>query len=215
MVDCVHLSVDLDESNLCHVRETRRKQLISDARCFADVLRKRGVPTIWVAFPKGNANFILMESVVSWPSGAGCPYPQKHLRSSGVAGINIKKDEDVFVKGAEDAFQDGFLAHFIREKYGACSVVVTGGTTTICVLATLRGAQKAGFSCHVLYDRLYTLAPWDLDPCQHRDYLLQSVSLKDRSRFLIGSSRQFLQSLPESSGGRGERSSSVALSFHP
>lgn len=196
MGDFVHLSIDLDVSNLVLLGADRRRQLREEARRFADGLRARGIPTIWIAFPRGSTEFSFVARETVWPFACVRQRPQKQIKLADLHGMDIKTDEDVFVKGGADAFQGGILAQHLWHKYRPRSIILTGGTTTVCVASTLYGAAKAGLNCVVIYDRLYSLMAWDSDPLRHRDHLLGRARELGLSRQRVVMSDQTLRMLP-------------------
>lgn len=172
MVDFVHLAVDFDRTNLESLSTDRREALVLSSRKLADELRRRDIPTIWVSFPRANTAFALHEAPVEWPARNPRQSPKNRLVPAGFGnGIDVKTDEDIFMKGKEDAFGDGSLAKIIRHKYGASGILVSGGTVTICVPGTMTGGLRNGFSVGALHDHCYSTLDWDKDPAAHKNFL--------------------------------------------
>ena len=157
----VHLAIDLDETNLQGLTDARRAQIVENAHSTATQLRHLDVPTVYVSFPRANTKFDLLPASAQWPSANVRQRPHDQLKPAGLVGIDIKTDEDIFMKGSTNAFEGGYLAKHISERYGAAAILLTGGTTTACIPATAEGAVRSGLNVYVATDRLFTTLDWD------------------------------------------------------
>lgn len=99
MVEFVHIAIDFDQTNLGLLPETRQQQIAAEARQFSRDLRGKGIPTIWVSFPKGRTAFDILPAPTSWPAANPRQRPKRQLSPAGLERIDIKTDEDIVLKG--------------------------------------------------------------------------------------------------------------------
>jgi len=163
----VHLAIDLDEDNISCIPDA--DSFVEKERKFADTLRKHNIPTICVTFPKGQTSFHL----VPGKPGDTTVRPEKVLQSHGLQKFRVRADEDILVKGRENAFSGAVLTARLlglRTK----KVILTGGVTGVCIAATAAGATSSGFEVLAACDLMYS--PTASKPEEHQQQLQKALS---------------------------------------
>lgn len=205
MVNFVHVAVHFDSTNLGSLSVERRLQLIDDQQRLVKDLRKRGVPTVWISFPKGHSSFELHDAGTSWPARNPRQRPKAQLSAAHFSGMDIRSDEPMLVIGSANSFEGGHLRKFIHEHYGPGEILQSGGTTTVCIPASAEGGIKDGFRVHIMADACYTTYDWDHDPQKHVESLeawAKSKGLHTSEKLNITTTTRVLGDLPSSDGPR-------------
>jgi nicotinamidase-related amidase len=162
----VHLAIDVQSRYLRSLSKQRQNEFPKAVRHFADILRQHGIPTIWVALLD---RFQFHPRRAAWsPSGAE-KRREKQLQKFDLAGAKAYQDEDVFIKRANNAFEQ--LLTDRLNQYRTKTLIITGMNTRFCVAATVFGAAKEHFRSLVVTDLLADMGAHDLldaDPAWHR-----------------------------------------------
>ena len=199
MVDFVHVAVHCDSTNLGSLSVERRLQFAKDQRLLADDLRKRGIPTIWISFPRGHSSFDVLDVTTAWPARNPRQRPKSQCLAGSIDAFDVRTDEPLLVFGSQNAFEGGHLGRYIRKHFGDAVPLVTGGTTTVCVPSSLKGGLDEGFSLRAITDRLYTTMEGDGDPAAHRACLekkLRELGVGKHPRLVLTTAEEILDVLP-------------------
>lgn len=153
----IHIAIDVQSKFYEELHGDRCVQFPKAVRCFADDLRKKGVPTLWIA----NAGWAYREY-------AGQFYSTNEYRESDVevlrltprAAYDLKLHEHdiawsdlVYVKNEVGAFERYGLEAFLAAK-SYDRLLYSGMNTTACVFETITGSARAGFPTYVVKDLL-------------------------------------------------------------
>jgi len=162
----VHLAIDVQSRYLKSLSGKRQEEFPQAVRSFADILRQHDIPTIWVAL---HSTLQFHARRAAWSASGTDTRRVEQLERFDLASVAAREDEDVFIKKANNAFEELLIDRL--KEYRTTTLIVTGMNTRYCVAATVFGAIMAHLRCLVVTDLLADMAAnyfLDSDPAWHR-----------------------------------------------
>ncbi|MDD3370937.1 MAG: isochorismatase family protein [Alphaproteobacteria bacterium] len=185
----IHISMDVQDRYLKPLSPYTKKTYPIAARAFADELRDMGVPTIWVGWDRAKHSFKYYSHKATGPTarektllrhshrptGRRLNHRTKDLsKTLGLKLSEIKTGEDIFYKGDDNAFDTGYLGKMLKAQK-VDLILLSGLNTGACIVQSLMGGLKEGFTIVVVSDLLadrrgerlrqafWGNAPWHID----------------------------------------------------
>jgi len=200
----VHLAIDVQSDFLRWLPIEKRASFPRAVRSFADDLRERDIPTIWVTYPGSRANCQIHLPQMALSQGQ--PRPLSFLESLGLLAVDPRTDEAILVKNRESAFGHPVLEKYLKDL-GIEGVIITGLRSRACVPLAVQGAEEGDnhFSPYVITDLLadYSNSSGGVrdreevrdDPAWHERAVRSKLPPSTTAQFLT--SRQFLEFLDQ------------------
>ena len=186
----VHLASDLQTRFVRGLDAERAARFGPEIRDFADDLRARGIPTVWIAFD--------LDAQSAFKFYADPVTRRKKVKALGMA-LKLKDDEILYVKRGSGPFQEPPLAEYLRRR-GTHTVIHSGIETIVCVKNAVLGAAAAGLTNLVAYDRLadpHVDLINDRDPDSHKAALCADARLAAMPRLAFTRAESLLTQLDQ------------------
>lgn len=146
----VHLAIDYQDWFLLKLSNSTACSFAAAGRTFADDLRKRNVPTIWVGCAWAGDNWRLLDVEDD-------PYLHRYFVSKhGFNHVRPKQNEAFFIKAHDDVFYPRAtvsLAAILKDR-GVDTLVISGMNTSMCITDTIRSALQRNFHVMAAYDQM-------------------------------------------------------------
>jgi len=151
----LHLAVDLHEEYRELLKSpARRANFLVKAERLASALHGQGVETMAIAHGEYYVNnFEFYTGTRAGASRTILNYRRHQLTQYQISLPTLKDEQDLAIKFNFNAFNCGALSRELKTR-NIQDILVSGANTNVCVLATVKGALKAGFRAHVVVDEV-------------------------------------------------------------